>query len=442
MRNSGTYLSGLALSVVLLMTQPSFSTDAVTGNQRGEYTGSKSCRACHQDIYDSYIESNHYHYIQPATPETVIGDFVENNVIKVGKYQTRMSRRGNEFFVTTIGPDGKYHEYPCVRAIGFYFKQRYFTVLPEDGRSYVLPIQWNKNEKRWIDYHGPEKANPGDGEFWCDPIRAEAIQCAGCHDTGVKLAPLKPSGLPQYTAAEASIGCEACHGPCREHLKNPAEPSTRLRLRALPVQRQVDVCGQCHGRGEDPSQGTHYPLGFLPGGRLARSYDLVEPVFGKKTGDFWPDGSALSHHQQYTEFIGSAHYREGGMTCTTCHDPHHRKRYGMLKAEVQDNELCLPCHARFREKKQLIAHTHHDPDKEGSRCINCHMPKVISHEQPLQLRHHGFSKPNPLKTVVWGAPNACNLCHTDKEKDPPEKMAAAMEKWGIPLTTVGKESNF
>jgi predicted CXXCH cytochrome family protein len=166
-----------------------------------------------------------------------------------------------------------------------------------------------------------------------------------------------------------------------------------------------------------------------------RRFELVEPVFGKKTRNFWPDGRAVRHHQQWTEFVQSAHYAKAGLSCTTCHDPHERRVPGMLKLKPGEkpNTLCLGCHTDLRGDQALKAHTGHDPAKEGAVCVECHMPKLVANEQPMQLRHHGASIPNPRKTLLWGSPNACNLCHHDKAKhDTPQRMIDAMTKWGIP----------
>jgi formate-dependent nitrite reductase cytochrome c552 subunit len=73
----------------------------------------------------------------------------------------------------------------------------------------------------------------------------------------------------------------------------------------------------------------------------------------------------------------------------------------------------------------------------GSVCINCHMPKIVANETPVQLHHHGFSKPNPLKTLRWGSPNTCTICHGGGEKlEMVEKMITAVREWGMDLLPV------
>jgi len=401
----------------------------------GGYAGTDSCRECHKEQYQAFTASPHRRYVQEATPETVIGDFERNNVLVAGGRQTRMFRRGDKFYVRTTGPDGELHDYLCERTIGHAYKQRYSTTLA-DGRRYVLPVQWNKNQKKWVGYHGLGKAKPGSGEFWCDPERAVAVRCAGCHGTGVRLS-RSAGSFPGIVEVEHTIGCEACHGPCGDHVRDSENPRfiEPIKLKALSYQRKTDVCGKCHTRGKDPEAGTSYPAEFLPGERLLRRFEPVEPKIGQKDKNFWPDGRALKHHQQHTEFITGAHYVKAGMSCINCHDPH--KGGIRVPQGGTPNDLCTACHEDRKSPDALRKHTHHDPTREGAVCVDCHMPRLVSNEQPMQLRHHGASIPNPRKTLLWGSPNACNICHNDpKKNDTPQRMIDAMTEWGVPPPVV------
>jgi predicted DNA-binding protein with PD1-like motif len=38
--------------------------------------------------------------------------------------------------------------------------------------------------------------------------------------------------------------------------------------------------------------------------------------------------------------------------------------------------MCLGCHGKFQAEPQ--AHTHHATASEASRCVSCHMPRVMN----------------------------------------------------------------
>jgi hypothetical protein len=107
--------------------------------------------------------------------------------------------------------------------------------------------------------------------------------CFNCHATN--LAQGYDIQAKQYrtTWSEMGIGCEACHGPGREHVaiaegwdKNPAskpadiasstDPALTDRLKALstrtaPPRRTFDTCAYCHGNK------TNVFVGFKAGDR-------------------------------------------------------------------------------------------------------------------------------------------------------------------------------
>lgn len=139
------------------------------------------------------------------------------------------------------------------------------------------------------------------------------------------------------------IGCEACHGPGSLHAEKPSE-NKLVKLTELDAKRQVDVCGQCHIRGENVN-GREDALGFLPGDDLSKIFNPVVPdeknlAKGDKS-DFHPDKASKKHHQQYKDFVQSKHYN-AGVSCFTCHNPHSNNITGQLKDTPE--KLCFSCH--------------------------------------------------------------------------------------------------
>jgi predicted CXXCH cytochrome family protein len=122
-------------------------------------------------------------------------------------------------------------------------------------------------------------------------------------------------------------------------------------------------------------------------------------------------------------------YRHGGEKaphCTTCHEPH---RAAELKDTIEDNNLCLRCHQEFRPSEALARHTGHGADpvaNAGARCVECHMPRIVSHAGSVKLRSHVYERPDPKKDREAGRPNACLLCHADKESAWAEQAVARM----------------
>jgi DmsE family decaheme c-type cytochrome len=81
-------------------------------------------------------------------------------------------------------------------------------------------------------------------------------------------------------------------------------------------------------------------------------------------------------------------YREGKVTCTSCHNPHGTPNPKQL-IQATTNENCLSCHTERRGPFLW----EHPPVMEN--CANCH-------------EAHGTNNPQLLKVRV---PRVCDTCH-------------------------------
>ena len=86
---------------------------------------------------------------------------------------------------------------------------------------------------------------------------------------------------------------------------------------------------------------------------------------------------------------------------------------GQIKPENLTDKACLNCHQQFAQPAQLAAHTGHKAESLGSRCYDCHMPRVVYGVMAFH-RSHDITVPDPALTANQLVPNACNQCHLDK----------------------------
>ena len=91
--------------------------------------------------------------------------------------------------------------------------QGYLATLPE-GRIYVLPVFWHVASKRWIDWK--EITPVPDGAHNLRQIWNS--NCFNCHATNIVQGYNVDEQKFKSTWSEMGIGCEACHGPGREHV--------------------------------------------------------------------------------------------------------------------------------------------------------------------------------------------------------------------------------
>src|SRR6185436_12662271 len=84
---------------------------------------------------------------------------------------------------------------------------------------------------------------------------------------------------------------------------------------------------------------------------------------------------------------------------------------GQLEPEMRGDRACTQCHEAIA--KNVSAHTHHAPGSSGSRCLDCHMPRVTYGILAIH-RSHRVESPDVRRDVEAGRPNACTACHADK----------------------------
>ena len=83
--------------------------------------------------------------MQPATPESVLGDFNNTHFDYAGT-RTRFSQENGQFFVQTDGPDGGIDTFRVDYTFGHYPLQQYLIELP-GGRLQAFGIAWDSRSK-------------------------------------------------------------------------------------------------------------------------------------------------------------------------------------------------------------------------------------------------------------------------------------------------------
>jgi tetratricopeptide (TPR) repeat protein len=166
------------------------------------------------------------------------------------------------------------------------------------------------------------------------------------------------------------------------------------------VAQNNDICSSCHAKG------MPLAVSFPPGARFFDHFDLVT----LEDPDYYPDGRDLGENYTLTSWTMSPCVKSGQLSCLHCHTSSGRYKF---KDESKANEACLPCHQQRVE--QAAAHIHHPLDKPGtpSKCISCHMP--MTEFARMRRSDHSMLPPTPATTLKFNSPNACNLCHQDKD---------------------------
>ena len=373
------------------------------------------CLACHADQARLWTGSKHELAMQPATPDTVLGDFADARFAGTGE-AAHFLRRGDAFHVATEGADGQRAELPVTHTFGIRPLQQ--VLLPQPGgRLQAFTIAWDTERKTWFSLH-PEGANaPGSSLHWSGRYQNWNLMCGECHTTAYRKGYDDATDSYRTTWAEANVGCQACHGGGRAHSESAravaaasqGTPKPTANRALAGAHAQVDQCAACHARRtrlvEDAVAGAPLLDQFMPDNLRADLYHA--------------DGQQLEEVFEYGSYRQSRMY-QAGVACTDCHDPHSGKR------RAEGNALCTACHnetpdrARFPGlvTKNYEGHSHHfhTTGQAGSQCVDCHMPSrnyMVVHGR----RDHAIRIPRPDLSAKLGTPNACQDCHADRSAE-------------------------
>lgn len=397
--------------------------DPNTARLLEQYTGSKSCRPCHERFYTLWSTSHHGQAMQPYTSEFAEKELTpQADPLPYDSYTYQAKIDANKGWVLEKGPDGE-KNYPIEHVMGG--KNVYFFLTPmEKGRLQVLPVSYDVRKKEWYNTtasmirHFPDATD--EQVDWKDPLLTFNAACHNCHASQLSTNYDFDSDTYHTTWAEPGINCETCHGPGQEHIqicvKAEADNTPLPNDLKMPIiqqkygytAHQVNTnCSLCH------TKGSALTTTYQPGDNYYDHYDLVT----LENPDFYPDGRDLGENYTYTLWRMSPCVKNSNLDCMHCHTSSGRFRF-----RDNPNQSCLPCHEE--RVKNAIDHSRHPEDSEGNQCIACHMP--MTDFARMRRSDHSMRPPMPAATMAFQSPNACNLCHTDKS---PEWADQQVRQW-------------
>lgn len=450
----------LLLFVVSLAVLISFSfTTNEPDKVAATYVGTQAC-VCHNSTHVSPWKATLHAQIHmlpsagtirpPWTGSVNMGSAYGNATVS-------LTLVGSVYKATLNPSSGTPVTYDIAYTYGGGFKQRYLVKI---GLSYyMLPIQWNLtkylafgtgswatyNPGNWFNANGTLKSI--DNAF---RKKSYDKNCVGCHVTGTRIAKNISGTDTSWVAGWANsndttnikVGCESCHGPGSDHIIDPSNSNIfgPNQMNSAGLQRQQEVCGQCHMRSSSTGFTYEYPWkesvdsGYTPGNVLSNYIPVWQNFFNAVGGPgVWPDTlTSRQHHQQWQDMSYSPH--NNNMNCFRCHEPHTSVN-GLphqLKLSAQDNSICIQCHSNFGtignpNINAIRNHTKHtyDPTNQNqtggtSRCVTCHMTKTAVTAVSYDISSHNFKVIRPSKTLqklgvsspTQGMLNTCAVgCH-------------------------------
>jgi len=397
----------LLSGIIAVMILRKINSESIK-NEIAQYSGSESCRPCHEKFYQLWHDSHHGLAMQPVS-----GEFIENNIksfskeIKVGEDFFSVSRVEDTLVFTETKRTGTKVKYPAIHTMGGKYVY-YFLTPMSGGRLQVLPLAYDCDTDNW--YNNPES---GVRHFeviedapldWMSYLYTFNTTCYSCHVSQLETNYDILDNTYETTWREPGINCETCHGPSNDHIMacvKAGEGNVPSDLRIIitgefTAEQHNASCGSCHAKA------TLIARDFVPGSKFYDYFDLIT----LENPDFYADGRDLGENYTMTTWEMNKCAQESDLHCVSCHTSSGRYRFTGTNA----NDACLPCHSG--KVDNLSEHISYMPSSAVKECIACHMPKTEF--AMMDRSDHSFRPPMPEATVTFGSPNACNICHENK----------------------------
>jgi tetratricopeptide (TPR) repeat protein len=399
-----------------------------------EYVGTDRCAECHREVADAWRGSTHARAGGPPGQVNVIAPF-DGTPIRFADAEVIPRSSGGRMWFTVRQPGAEDRVVTVDGVVGGGHMEgggtQGFLSRHADGTWRFLPFDFSRQKGTWF-CNTITRGNRGwvpvstaltlascvdwpPTRIMGDEVRFS--NCQSCHGSQIRVALDTTARAYRTSIQSLAINCESCHGPGAAHVarvRNPdALASGDLAMRSLATlakDQSLGTCWQCHALKDGLRPG------YSSGATLAEYYSVRLPQLGDEA--LFPDGRVRTFAYQEGHLYSDC-YRNGGMTCTSCHDPHTQSYRDVTGSPLPgrfDDHQCTSCHASKADS--VSQHTKHAAGSAGSRCTACHMPYLQQPETGTEIPYarsdHTIPIPRPVADSTLGIVGACKGCHTDR----------------------------
>lgn len=369
------------------------------------YVGMGQCKLCHQEIYNSFLQTGMGKSFDRASKQKSSASFDKHAVIydKYLDFYYHPFWDGDSMKIMEFRLKEKDTIFKRIEKVDYIIGSGQHTnshIFNTNGYLHQMPMTYYTQKGKWDFPPGFEKG------FNTRFSRKIGLECMSCHNSYPDFV---EGSENKFNSVPEGINCERCHGPGSIHVQ---QRSTGTKIDTskyidysivnpakLPIDLQFDVCQRCHLQGNSVLKEGKSFFDFKPGLKLSDYMTVFLPRY-KDADDKFIMASHADRLKQSQCFIksfkpesnpNSLRPYKNSLTCVTCHNPHISVK--VTGIEVFNN-ACKNCHGGTNQtpcsEKQEIR------NKTQDNCVGCHMPLSGAIDIPHVTVHDHFIR-KPLK---------------------------------------------
>ena len=352
-------------------------------NDTVAYVGKEVCRACHQEIYDTYIQTGMGKSFDVTStlksasqlgPDSKLYDeyldlwyrpFWKGEKMMIMEYRLENNDTVHKRIETIdyIIGSGQHTNSHLTNRNG-YLHQAPFTYYTQDGKLDFPPGFENGKNTRFG--------------------RAIGLECMSCHNS---LPEFEMGSGNKFNGVPDGISCERCHGPGQIHVIEKSQGNivdtskyidyTIVNPSKLEGNLQFEICQRCHLQGNAVLKPGKDWYDFKPGMRLDSVMTVFLPRYEGADNEF-----IMASHVDRFKLSDCYINAEKTFNCISCHNPH--KSVTATQIETF-NSTCSDCHSgppTLGCTEQIEA-----LEQSDFNCVECHMPSSTSIDIPHVTVH-------------------------------------------------------
>lgn len=372
-------------------------------NDTVKYVGINTCKQCHQEIYNTYIQTGMGQSFNKATKEKSSSKCDKHSVVydKFSDFYYHPYWDQDSLKILEFRLRGKDTIYKRTEKVDYIVGSGQHTnshLININDYIYQMPLTYYTQQGKWDLPPGFEKG------FNARFSRKIGLECMSCHNAFPSFV---KGSENKFNSVGNGIDCERCHGPGEIHVKEKMMGKLVDTSRSidysivnpgkLPIDLQFDVCQRCHLQGNTVLQEHKSFYDFRPGMKLSDYMTVFLPKYKGAEKDFIMASHAdrlkmsACFMKSFKPKINDKSLRpyKESLTCVTCHNPH-----VSVRATGQEvfNSACRNCHNSKKgvtcSEKEIVR------IEKNDNCVSCHMPKSSAIDIPhVSITDHFIRKP-------------------------------------------------